>query len=401
MPGYTKSAVDFAGGAGRLAGDRWTPDGPPRGVVLLLHGGGQTRHSWREAGPTLAEDGWTAIAIDFRGHGDSDRAADGRYRVDAMTEDVLRVIDAIGEPPVIIGASLGGLTGLVIAGEHPAALRALVLVDSVPRIERSGTRRIFEFMRSAPGGFGSLEEAAEAVRAYQPHRVRPVNLDGMRKNVRLAEDGRWYWHWDPKMMQPPDWAEMDRLAARTRGAAAAVRVPVLLVRGQLSDVVSEEGAADLLATIPHARYTDVAGTGHMVAGDDNSVFLERVAGFLDSLPSLPENPSERRLHARSSPPRGAVRDRAVLDRRRARRAADLPLRRLRPLAAPAEAGVPPLPVPLGRPGGGIGIWHGLQLHGQLPAVDPRRPGAVHARDRRTRRGCGAAGVDPAGRGRAR
>jgi pimeloyl-ACP methyl ester carboxylesterase len=282
MPGYTKSAVDFAGGAGRLAGDRWTPDGPSRGVVLLLHGGGQTRHSWREAGPTLAEDGWTAIAIDFRGHGDSDRAADGRYRVDAMTEDVLRVIDAIGEPPVVIGASLGGLTGLVIAGEQPAALRALVLVDSVPRIERSGTRRIFEFMRSAPDGFGSLEEAAEAVRAYQPHRIRPVNPDGMRKNVRLAEDGRWHWHWDPQMMQPPDWPEMDRLAARTREAAAAVRIPVLLVRGQLSDVVSAEGAADLLATIPHAKYTDVAGTGHMVAGDDNSVFLGRVAEFLDS-----------------------------------------------------------------------------------------------------------------------
>jgi pimeloyl-ACP methyl ester carboxylesterase len=281
MPAYTNSTVDFQGGAGRLAGERWTPDGPSRGAVLLLHGGGQTRHSWREAGPTLAEAGWTAIAIDFRGHGDSDRAADSRYRVDAMAEDVLRVIDAIGEPPVIIGASLGGLTGLVIAGEHPDALRALVLVDAVPQIERGGSRRVFEFMRSAPDGFGSLKEAAEAVRAYQPHRVRPVNLDGMRKNVRLADDGRWYWHWDPKMMRPPDEAEMDQLAARTGAAAAAVTVPVLLVRGQLSDVVSAEGAADLLATIPHARYTDVAGTGHMVAGDDNSVFLERVAEFLD------------------------------------------------------------------------------------------------------------------------
>ena len=282
MPAYTNSPVAFQGRAGRLAGDRWAPDGPSRGTVLLLHGGGQTRHSWREAGPSLAEAGWTAVAIDFRGHGDSDRAADGRYRLDAMVEDVLRVIDTLGEPPVVIGASLGGLTGLVIAGERPAALRALVLVDAVPKIDRNGSRRIFEFMRSAPGGFGSLEEAAEAVRAYQPHRVRPVNLDGMRKNVRLADDGRWYWHWDPKMMQPPDLAQMDRLTERTRAAAAAVTVPVLLVRGQLSDVVSAEGAADLLATIPHARYTDVAGTGHMVAGDDNSVFLERVAEFLDS-----------------------------------------------------------------------------------------------------------------------
>jgi pimeloyl-ACP methyl ester carboxylesterase len=294
VPGYTRSDVSFAGGAGRLAGDRWTPEGPSRGIVLLLHGGGQTRHSWREAGPALAQAGWTAIALDLRGHGDSDRAADGRYRIDAMAEDITRVLHAIGEPPVIVGASLGGLTGLVIAGEQPAALRALVLVDVVPRIERKGTQRIFEFMRSAPDGFGSLEEAAEAVRAYQPHRVRPVNLDGMRKNVRLAENGRWYWHWDPKVMQPPDWAEMDRLAARTRAAAAAVQIPVLLVRGQLSDVVSEEGAADLLATIPHAKYTDVAETGHMVAGDDNSVFLERVAEFLDNA-EFPESHGERRL----------------------------------------------------------------------------------------------------------
>ncbi|MCW2933052.1 MAG: alpha/beta hydrolase fold protein [Actinomycetia bacterium] len=277
-----KSEVSFTGGAGRLAGDRWDPAGPPRGIVLLLHGGGQTRHSWREAGPVLAGDGWTAIALDFRGHGDSDRAADGRYRVDAMVEDMTEVLRAIGEPPVIIGASLGGLTGIVLAGERPDALRALVLVDAVPQIEPSGAQRIFEFMRSAPDGFGSLEEAAEAVRAYQPHRVRPVNLDGMRKNVRLAEDGRWYWHWDPQMMQPPDWEEMRQLGARTRAAAARITAPVLLVRGQLSDVVSEDGARDLLATIPHATYTNVADTGHMVAGDDNSVFLERVAAFLDT-----------------------------------------------------------------------------------------------------------------------
>src|ERR1700728_3918231 len=118
MPGYTQRADDFEGGAGRLAGSRWAPDGPSRGVVLLLHGRGQTRHSWGEAGPPRAADGWTPVAIDFRGHGDSDRAADGRYRVDAMAEDVLRVIDALSEPPVIIGASLGGLTGLVIGGGH-------------------------------------------------------------------------------------------------------------------------------------------------------------------------------------------------------------------------------------------------------------------------------------------
>ncbi len=249
--------------------------------MLLLHGGGQTRHSWRAAGATLARAGWTAIAIDFRGHGDSAWASDGRYGLDAMAEDVSEVLRTLPEPPVVIGASLGGMTGLVLAGEQPDALRALVLVDAVPRIDRGGAKRINEFMRSAPDGSESLADVAEAVRAYQPHRVRPVNLAGLKKNVRLAGNGRWYWHWDPAMLRPRAEDEMSRLIARAQAAAVAVRIPTLLVRGALSDVVTSEGAADLLTLIPHARYTDVAGTGHMVAGDDDSVFLDRVMEFLD------------------------------------------------------------------------------------------------------------------------
>jgi pimeloyl-ACP methyl ester carboxylesterase len=282
MTTFTKSTISFDGHAGLLTGDRWTPAGQSRGTVLLLHGGGQTRHSWRAAGATLAGAGWTAIAIDFRGHGDSAWASDGRYGVDAMAEDMTEVLHTLSEPPVVVGASLGGLTGLLLAGEQPGALRALVLVDAVPQIERGGAKRINEFMRSAPDGFGSLADVADAVRAYQPHRVRPVNLAGLKKNVRLAENGRWYWHWDPAMMRPRAEDEISRLIARARAAAAAVRIPTLLVRGALSDVVTSDGAADLLALIPHAKYTDVADTGHMVAGDDNSVFLDRVAEFLDS-----------------------------------------------------------------------------------------------------------------------
>lgn len=332
MTAFTKIDIWFEGCAGRLAGDRWDSAGVPRGTVLLLHGGGQTRHSWRAAGATLAQAGWTAITLDFRGHGDSAWAADGRYGLDAMVDDMTEVLRRLPEPPVVIGASLGGMTGLVLAGERPAALRALVLVDAVPQIERAGAQRVSQFMHSAPDGFGSLEEVAEAVRAYQPHRVRPVNLDGLRKNVRLAGDGRWYWHWDPRMMRGPhDPNELDQLGARSRAAAAQVRIPTLLIRGAISDVVTPEGAADLLTLIPHAKYADVAGTGHMVAGDDNSVFLDRVTEFLDrevsntevSNTEAPE--AERRLHARSSPARRAVRERAVLDRRRTRRADDLPL----------------------------------------------------------------------------
>ncbi|MFJ8816423.1 alpha/beta fold hydrolase [Amycolatopsis thermoflava] len=278
-----KESVYFLGQGGRLAGDCWMPESPSRGTVLLLHGGGQTRHSWRAAGDTLAGAGWTTFAIDSRGHGDSDWALDGRYGLDAMVEDATEVVGALPQPPVVIGASLGGLTGLVLAGEQPAAIRGLVLVDAVPRIEPAGARRIAAFMHSAPDGFGSLEEVAEAIRAYQPQRSRPVNLDGLRKNVRQGPDGRWRWHWDPAFLRPPDACEAAQMSARVRVAAARVQAPTLLVRGGLSDVVTEDGASDLLRMIPHAKYADVAGTGHMVAGDDNSVFLTEVSGFLDDL----------------------------------------------------------------------------------------------------------------------
>lgn len=283
MTEIRKENVYFLGQAGRLAGDCWTPRAPGRGTVLLLHGGGQTRHSWGAAGATLAGAGWTTVAIDSRGHGDSDWAVDGRYGLDAIVEDVTEVVHALPEPPVVIGASLGGLTGLVLAGEQSAVIRALVLVDAVPRIEPAGAHRIAAFMSSAPDGFGSLEEVADAIREYQPQRSRPVNLQGLRKNVRQGPDGRWRWHWDPAFLRPPEAPEAARMSARIRAAAAQVRVPTLLVRGALSDVVSEDGATDLLRMIPQARFADVAGTGHMVAGDDNSVFLTEVSGFLDEV----------------------------------------------------------------------------------------------------------------------
>jgi pimeloyl-ACP methyl ester carboxylesterase len=247
------------------------------------HSCGQTRHSWRDAGPWLAEHGWLTFAVDFRGHGDSDWALDGRYGLDGIVADLSEVVHSLAEPPVIIGASLGGLAGLVLAGEQPDSTRALVLVDAVPRIAPGGAQRITTFMRGAPDGFGSLEEVAAAVKAYQPQRTRPVNLDGLRKNVRRGKDGRWHRHWDPAFVQPREHGETDRAAARVDAAAALVTAPTLLVRGVLSDVVTEEGVAALLAAIPHARRVDVAGTGHMVAGDDSSVFLARATEFLDTL----------------------------------------------------------------------------------------------------------------------
>jgi pimeloyl-ACP methyl ester carboxylesterase len=267
-----------------LAADVFTAD-PSQGDVLLLHGGGQTRHSWRKTAAALSGHGWTATTLDTRGHGDSGWAPDGNYAMDVLVDDLASVAATIEMPPVLIGASMGGLTALAALGEGRVAARGLVLVDVAPRVERAGAARIVAFMRARPEGFASLEEAADAVAAYNPHRARPATTEGLRRNLRLHEDGRWHWHWDPAFMRQEPTRDSRLLNERRLAAAAqALTVPTLLVRGMQSDVVSTAGAAELLELVPTARVVDVRGTGHMVAGDDNDVFTQELLRFLDGLP---------------------------------------------------------------------------------------------------------------------
>ncbi len=283
-------------GAGiNLAGDAYGPDdGPP---VLLFHGGGQTRHSWDGTARLIGDKGWRATTVDLRGHGDSDWADDGDYSLDAFAADVRTVAATAQEPPapasapVLVGASLGGLSALVAIAEAPAGDRVasgLVLVDVAPRLEPAGVARIGEFMLGHLDGFADLEEVADAVAVYNPHRPRPTDLSGLRKNVRLRDDGRWYWHWDPRFLTGgrTDEPRSFRNESRLEAAARALTLPVLLIRGRQSDVLSEDGARNLQQLAPHAGYIGVAGAGHMVAGDRNDVFNDAVIAFLqDALPA--------------------------------------------------------------------------------------------------------------------
>lgn len=280
--------IVFTGAEGPLVGDRWGAGGD-RGPVLMLHGGGQTRHTWDRSARSLAAEGWDVVTLDARGHGESAWSKDGDYSVEALVADLLLVRDELGMMsstlPVIIGASMGGMTALVAEGEEGGVARALVLVDIVPRIELDGVERIGAFMGSAPDGFATLEEVADAVASYQPHRKRPRNIDGLRRNVRLAEDGRLYWHWDPAFQSVGDDLELDHEGHHRRLADAARRitVPTLLVRGALSDIVSEDGVTELLELMPGATAIDVAGAAHMVAGDDNAIFVDQTTAFMRSL----------------------------------------------------------------------------------------------------------------------
>jgi pimeloyl-ACP methyl ester carboxylesterase len=275
--------VRLKGARGLLAADVWEPPAARTGVVLMLHGGGQTRHSWRRAGPMLAQAGWKTYAVDARGHGESYWSDDGDYSFYRFVDDLMAMVADLGEKPVIIGASLGGITAMLAEGERDSVARALVLVDIAPRVEPEGVARISAFMMGAPDGFGTLDEVAAAVQAYQPHRDRPVNPQSMRKNVRVGPNGRWYWHWDPAFTRTDRMSEVnDEGYQRIKRAASRIRVPTLLVRGEHSDVVSADGMDELQSLIPGSRLVEVGDARHMVAGDDNAVFLGEVVSFLDS-----------------------------------------------------------------------------------------------------------------------
>jgi pimeloyl-ACP methyl ester carboxylesterase len=265
-----------------LVADEWNrgaPSAAGAATVLMLHGGGQNRFSWKNTGQILADEGFHVVALDSRGHGDSDRSPTAIYTVDALCADTLQVLDQIGRPVILIGASMGGMTGILVAdAAGPEKVTKLVLVDVVPRYEKSGSARIRDFMFSHVHGFGSLDEAADAVAAYLPYRTKPRSPEGLKKNLR-RRDGRWYWHWDPKFLTAPSDDAFVR-EEKLEQAAIDLTIPILLIRGKLSDVVSPEGVKDFLAKVPNAEFVELSDAGHTAAGDDNDAFSEAVVQFV-------------------------------------------------------------------------------------------------------------------------
>jgi len=278
--------ASFSGFEGNaIAADQW----PGEGLcpVLLAPGGGQTRHAWGSTGKRLAQLGYSVTSIDQRGHGESEWPQSGDYSYSAFAKDFVCVAQqlksASGRAPVAIGASLGGIAGLCAQGRVSTALSGLVLVDITPTVKIAGVEKILSFMAAnIDEGFASLEEASDVIAKYLPNRPRPKNLDGLAKNLRHDDDGRYRWHWDPRFLKnrQSGKTQRDELRAEMIAAARSLTIPTLLVRGKSSELVSEDNVREFRELVPQAEFIDVTDASHMVAGDRNDRFSEAVEGFV-------------------------------------------------------------------------------------------------------------------------
>lgn len=253
-------------------------EGPP---ILLAHGGGQTRLAWTRTARVLMEAGYSAIAMDLRGHGESAWSPSGSYQLDDFAMDLLAMSDQLKEKPALVGASLGGLAGLIAEGElRSGSFTSLTLVDVTPTMEPVGVAHVLDFMRAhLTDGFASSEEAAEAIASYLPNRERRKGSENLDRYLRRCDDGRLRWHWDPRFITSVTNKNVGQSQNRLAEAAQKLRLPVHLVRGGSSNLVSVDAAQEFLRLAPHSAYTDIAGAGHMVVGDRNDAFSEAVVSF--------------------------------------------------------------------------------------------------------------------------
>ena len=267
----------------KIAADVWGSNNQE--LVILLHGGGQTRHAWRDTGKKLAEAGYHSVALDLRGHGDSEWDTDGDYSIRAYKDDLVSIINEIGKPARLVGASLGGMASLVLAGDeiNSDLCTALIMVDIGIYPDPVGSDRIVSFMLSGEKGFDSIEDVAKSISDYLPHRKKPKDLEGLKKNLRLKSDGRYYWHWDPRFIRRRPGSRDRRYFDLQLKAAEKVTIPTLLIRGALSDVVTMEDVDYFLSVISHAKFVEIEKAAHMIAGDRNDIFAEEAIKFLKSL----------------------------------------------------------------------------------------------------------------------
>jgi esterase len=247
--------------------------------ILFLHGGALTAHTWDLCCLALRDD-YHCMALDQRGHGDSDWAPDADYSLSAQREDIKGFAEAIGlDQFVLVGMSMGAINGLAYAIEYPETLSALVLIDAGPHIRRPGSSRIRDFVN---GGAKpeTLDEIIDRALSFNPRRDPTILRRSLMHNLRRQEDGNWVWKYDRRRFQAMGGERHGEERRRLADGLANVTCPTLVVRGGESDVFHDEDAERLAAGLPDGRWIKIPKAGHTVQGDNPKDLAGALREFL-------------------------------------------------------------------------------------------------------------------------
>lgn len=252
---------------------------PMADSVVLLHGVTGHARSWDDEARALAQT-WHVVALDQRGHGDSEPAPDGDYTTPALAGDLAAFVDALGLAPArIVALSMGGRVAMAYAGTHPDDVDRLVVVDIGPEVAKAGRTRVGSMMAQAPERFATLDEALAQARANNPRYTEAMLRHRVTHALRPLPGGGFTWKYDKALrdaVREGRWRDTVDLWPLWR----AIACPVLIVRGAESDVLSPEIAERMLQELPHARLAEVPDAGHTVPGDQPAAFQKLLSEFL-------------------------------------------------------------------------------------------------------------------------
>ena len=246
--------------------------------LLFLHGGALTAHTWDLCCLALRNE-FHCIALDQRGHGDTDWAPDADYSIAAQREDIRGFVDTLGlDRFILAGMSMGAINALAFAIQYPARLSHLVLIDAGPEVRRPGSHRIRDFVNGSAKQ-ETVEEIIERALAFNPRRDPLILRRSLMHNLRRQSDGTWSWKYDRRRFQQmgePHAVERRRLAE----GLAKVTCPTLVVRGAESDVFHDEDAERLAKQLPDGRWVEIPHAGHTVQGDNPKDLAKALREFL-------------------------------------------------------------------------------------------------------------------------
>jgi len=265
-------------GAVRLQYLEWRPTSGST-TLLFLHGAALTAHTWDLVCLQLRES-FRCLAVDLRGHGDSEWAADLDYSISAHVLDLERLVSALRlEDFVLIGMSLGGMIAIEFAARHGNDLKGLAIVDTGVRTRTVDASRIRDFVTD-DAELDSVEEFVERAIRFNPLRRRDLLRVSLLHNLRLLPNGKWTWKYDRRHFDRLEHSASGRALSETEARLPAISCPTLVVRGARSEIFTAEEADLTTSLLPNGRLATVPDAGHTVQGDNPRELSAALTAFL-------------------------------------------------------------------------------------------------------------------------